>query len=662
MPNLDTTASDLVAQQRDALVERKELAQKTKDFRKLDDTSKLTEVKSLLKAYQTYIDLITNQSKTVHNSFLHIYSLLSEAPDPYPLLEASVDSLVTVDETVPRLEAENKHLQSANKRLSSQLEDVENRLQAEINTRQTVQNESDARAKEVEESWSAVLTEKQDNWSARERSLEERADSQERLVKELKASYEVSQRLGKDDSAQTSQVGASAAELEIVNSDLERANNRLAEVEARNEQLRLELAQKATSAGADSRAVPVDEDPAFLRLRSENSSLLRRVDEVKFEKDSHQRDWDSTLRGLRREIAGLTDDRNALRLKLSNRQDYEDVKRELEVLKSIEFATGDNNDAAEGDDQAGEDRDGSQDLEKLLMTRNKKLNNELTISRVSHQDLARQLEEVKAQLTDSTSDLDKLRHLNATLENDLSNMQRESPGVGPAMSIAGTYTSRHPGSNTRRGRFSPTSSIISGFDGSRGGGEGYGGGSGMLPMITAQRDRFKKRITELENDNSKAYQTVSSLRSEIAALQKDNLNLYEKTRYVSSYGRGQPIAGAASLNPNPSTVQMPENGNAGLDRYKSVYESRISPFAAFRGHESMRAMKRMSLPERAFLQATKVTLANRVSRNLFGIYFLTLHLIIIGMLYTSAGSPSHASTGRLVQRAAAMAESDSSKG
>jgi len=46
---LDTTASDIVTYQRDSLVERKELAQKTKDFKKLDDASKLNEFKGLLK-------------------------------------------------------------------------------------------------------------------------------------------------------------------------------------------------------------------------------------------------------------------------------------------------------------------------------------------------------------------------------------------------------------------------------------------------------------------------------------------------------------------------------------------------------------------------------------------------------------------------------------
>jgi homeobox protein cut-like len=49
IPSLDTAASDLVAHQRDSLVQRKDLAQKTKDFRKLDDANKLNEVKGLLK-------------------------------------------------------------------------------------------------------------------------------------------------------------------------------------------------------------------------------------------------------------------------------------------------------------------------------------------------------------------------------------------------------------------------------------------------------------------------------------------------------------------------------------------------------------------------------------------------------------------------------------
>lgn len=47
--NLDNTASEIVAFQRDSTVQRKDLAQKTKEFRKFDDATKLTEIKGLLK-------------------------------------------------------------------------------------------------------------------------------------------------------------------------------------------------------------------------------------------------------------------------------------------------------------------------------------------------------------------------------------------------------------------------------------------------------------------------------------------------------------------------------------------------------------------------------------------------------------------------------------
>lgn len=54
---MDTVASDIVAHQRDTLTQRKDLAQKTKDFRKLDDASKLSDIKGLLKCASTLAEL-----------------------------------------------------------------------------------------------------------------------------------------------------------------------------------------------------------------------------------------------------------------------------------------------------------------------------------------------------------------------------------------------------------------------------------------------------------------------------------------------------------------------------------------------------------------------------------------------------------------------------
>ncbi|KAL2827480.1 golgi membrane protein [Aspergillus pseudoustus] len=671
LAKLDSTASDIVAEQRDALVQRKDLAQKTKDFRKLDDASKLAEYKGLLKAYQGFIDLLTNQGKSSTSAFLQLYSSLSEAPDPYPLLETSVDSLVLAEETVPKLTSERQQLQSSVDRLTSQLEDTEKRLQEERTARKKLEENQDSKIKEVETSWSAVLSEKTNNWTAKEKSLEEKVENQDRLIKELKASYEVSQRLGQNEEGGQQQ-GASAAELELVSAELDKTSLRLTEMEARNEQLALELAQAVSHSKEEQTSI--DDDPAYLRLQSENSSLLRKLDAARFDRESERHTWEAKFLQSERQCTKVTAEKEELKGRLEKVADYEDIRRELEMIKSIEFSAVDDEDAeipgsTNGTAKAKDGKNSS--LEQLLLARNKKLTDELTVLRVSHRDLQGQLQTLREDLSTTKEELEKSQSLSTTLENDLLRLQQEAANAFPssAMSVAGTYTSKYPHSS-RRGGVSPTSSIISGFDQSAmsnntmeaiRAGEPVGGGSGLLPMIQAQRDRFKKKNGELEEELSKTYSTVKALRQEVASLQKDNLSLYEKTRYVSTYSRGQGALSSSSAyanQPSASSIHPSADTPSGLsvDRYQSAYEAQISPFAAFRGRESTRAYKRMSLPERVVFSLTRVILANRTSRNLFAGYCFALHILIFMMLYymSSMEIERHGSAGLGATTAAAM--------
>ncbi|KAI7549859.1 hypothetical protein KC317_g14450, partial [Hortaea werneckii] len=665
--SLDTTASDLVEHQKDSLVQRKELAQKTKDFRKLEDEKKLVEIKDLLKSYQGYVDLLTNHAKGAQAAFMQVYSPLSEAPDPYPLLEASIESLVTAEEVVPRLEGENQGLRKQNAKLNAQLEESEKSLEQERTKRVEVEQEQDRKIREVEGSWDRVLKEKEENWTAKEKALEEKAEGQERLLKELKANYEVSQRLersGGEETQDMSRGSATQAELDIVNSELEKANTRLADLESRNEQLRVELAQSAGQANSSAKSTAVEDDPAYMRLRSENQSLLRKLDTARYDKDSEKSSIESKLRGLEREISSLKADRDALQARVQKWNDYDEVKRERDMLRTIEFSTTDDTEA--GDEELQKQINGSADsttkngesLEQLLLSRNKKLSNDLTELRVSQNELHQRFEQLQEDLSTANMDLEKSQKLNATLENDLQKAQQHASNAFENMSVAGTWTSRHPaksayGSTRRGGGTSPTSSIIGGFDpnntgagsprlgsggleslragaggGGGGGGAGPDGGNqGILPMVTAQRDRFKKKISELEAELQKQYTLVSSLRSEIASLQRDNLNLYEKTRYVSTYNRASGGASSYAANPNPSTIPIGSSSSSSFDttgpaasasdRYRTAYEANLSPFAAFRGRETQRALKRMNLLERAVFQVTRMVLATRASRNLF---------------------------------------------
>ncbi|PTB63540.1 Golgi membrane protein [Trichoderma citrinoviride] len=634
--NLDNTASEIVTYQRDSTVQRKELAQKTKDFRKLDDATKLTEIKGLLKAYQTFIDLLTNHSKSVNSAFLKAYSSLSEAPDPYPLLEAAVDSMLVSEDTLPKVTEENQRLQKSVSKLTSQLEESESRLQSERAARKELEDQLESKVKEVETSWVAVLDEKKDNWEAKEKTLEEKIANQERLLSEVKANYEVNQRLGKagGEDQDGQRTGALNAELEMLHADLERTSSRLAEVEARNEQMRLELAQAKSS--QQTQSTSLEDDPGYMRMRSENSSLVRKLEAARVEKEGLKRELDSKLRSIQREVALLREEKESLKAKVDKWADYEDVKQELEVLKSIEFSTGDDDEAAQEIEGVASKGD---TLEKLLLARNKKLNDELTILRVSHQDLQRRLEDIQEELSRTNAELEKAQNLNEKLESDLESLQAEGANAFPSgASVAGTYITRAQG--RKGGRISPTSSIISGIDPRTTSGERepMGGGSGILPMVTAQRDRFRKRNAQLEQELSESHRVVQQLRQEVAALQKDNLNLYEKTRYVSTYSRGGATTSSSSAyatNPNPSTVTIGGSGNPGmeLDRYRKAYESNISPFAAFRGRESARAYRRMSLPERVVYSITRMVLASRTSRNLFAAYCVALHVLVFFSLY-----------------------------
>ena len=323
-------------------------------------------------------------------------------------------------------------------------------------------------------------------------------------------------------------------------------------------------------------------------------------------------------------------------------------------LQSIEFATldDDENDIRSYEREATENgvpKGDQESLEQMLLAKNKRLSNEMAILRVSHQDLQQQLDTLQETLSNTNAELERAQNLNVTLESDLANVQQAGPDTLPSsgISMAGTYTSRYPSSSFvgRRGRASPTSSIISGIDPTSTSrtmeairaGEPVGGGSGIMPMIQAQRDRFKQKNAELEKELSKQNSTVSSLRQEIASLQKDNLSLYEKSRYVSTYSRNQPVSSSSQYVSSPpgASIQVDANTSSGLsvDRYRSAYEANLSPFAAFRGRESARAYRKMSLPERVIFSITRMVLANRTSRNLFAGYCLALHVLIFVMLY-----------------------------
>ena len=57
----------------------------------------------------------------------------------------------------------------------------------------------------------------------------------------------------------------------------------------------------------------------------------------------------------------------------------------------------------------------------------------------------------------------------------------------------------------------------------------------LLSIVQSQRERFRLRVQELENENSQQSQNIAGLSQEIENLRLDNVKLYEKIKFLQNY-------------------------------------------------------------------------------------------------------------------------------
>ncbi|KAK7205025.1 CASP C terminal-domain-containing protein [Myxozyma melibiosi] len=604
---LDSQGLEIVENQKVSVVGRKELASKTKEFRKLPDDAKLTEIKSLLKAYQLEIDNLTKRGKAAENAFLNTYRVLAEAPDPYPLLEATLDSLMAGDEAAA--------LSTENARLKSQLARYADYDELKAKIAETEQKVIDVSAQKVsakEAELRALLDEKERNWKLREEDLTRQAQEAREQVREMRATHAVTEaRLVQHEQKLDEGVAGRFAEAELIAADLERVNLRALQTERRNLELRQELEKlKSTMGqGGGSEEERAEWKQKIDDLRSENAALGRKIDALREEAKTASDMEARTRRMLERDNARKTEEVEGLRKRLKSMADYDDIKRELDILKYVEFSAEAEDD---GDQWATESKPDAHEesLEQLLLSRNKKLNAELTTLRVAHNDATKRLAAVEADLSSTKTSLEQSQHLNRKLEEDLTSLHESTTGLNSGAIIV-------PG-----GADDDVRSQVGGSGAITPGGRSldqHVADLTILPIITQQRDRFRARNAELEQELRSEYSRISELRSQIERLQKDNVALYEKTRYLSTYRSN-------------SAAQV----NAGIDESSSYgrdYAEHISPFAQFRGREQERALSRMGPLERVIYGLTRVVLANKTSRNMFFSYLAGLHLFLMGTIW-----------------------------
>ncbi|KAG7700869.1 hypothetical protein KL933_004420 [Ogataea haglerorum] len=627
---MDAKGLEIQASQKESLLSRKDLATKTKAFKKLPEEEKLEQINQLVKSYQNEVDSLTKKNKTVENVFFHIYRALAEAPDPKRLLQISLEAVLSIKD-VEKLKAEKADLEEKllgyadYEQLKSKIAKSEEEMATAV--------EKQLQAKDSE--WQALLEEKELNWRKKELELGDTLGKLKKEVEELKVNDEIMRLRLKShahtlnteedgdsdtlaDGPDLKERAAGTVELQMLSRDAETAKLRVMELERRNEELRREI----SSARSD---VEIDKlrqmnNKRISELESENALLVARLEHERKNADKLKSEIQSKIEASQREVARLNSEAGQLRQRVNETQDYDEIKKELEVLRQIELG----------------DEDELPQLDSAIVQRNKKLNSELIEYRSKNEELTKKCETLEKQLSELTKQLERLSEMNSKLENDLMNLENGSSSndkwetmsmiSSVAPSVAGGSMIGAP---SRGGRLSPASSIAGGFEP----GASAQQNNSILPIITQQRDRFRMRNKELEEETKKQFSKIVELRREINALKNDNKGLYERIRFLQFHQDAKHTQTAAASSRDLES------------KYKDSYEQELHPIEQFRIMESQRISSRMSPFERIFIQVTRFVLSTKYSRLMFVAYCFGLHILVMMLMVYVLGSTTAGSSG-----------------
>ncbi|VDM40001.1 unnamed protein product [Toxocara canis] len=380
---------------------KKQLIEESAAFRENSDKAVRKAAVPLIKAFQAEVDRLTLRSKAAESLVIDLCRSLIQIPDPSPYLE-QLEPLLIKAKRLQSCEEEIAVLKSQLADLHSEYADLQNQgtvSAALSDTEKQLRAELDAYKEE--------MSVKQEELSTENKKLASTVADLEVKNREMNRTLDEARlKLEQKETAEDEQ-------LEIVSSDLEKALQRAKEAEREVARLREELAKfsegstTASESSAGEAALIRSKDNQIRKLLEENKSLSAKLSEVTTE---------SRLRidELTQELERHAEMLDRLETQLQAQSDYETIKKELRILKSVEFGE----DASwMGNVDSGVTSSATataeiqlggrvKALEELLVDKNRRLQNDNVALRMHNQQL--QESEVSAK-SDTTLSCDALQ-------------------------------------------------------------------------------------------------------------------------------------------------------------------------------------------------------------------------------------------------------------
>ncbi|KAJ7375021.1 intra-Golgi vesicle-mediated transport [Desmophyllum pertusum] len=627
--SLDSTATELADRQDESDTSRKKLVELSRDFKKNTPDEIRKKMAPLLKSFQAEIDALSKRSKASETAFLSIYKKLVDVPDPLPILEQAVVQQQKVSK-LQDYEIENKQLRETLEEYNTEFAEVKNQ-EVTINRLKEKLREYDdkmedrvqVRVKEREKDIQKLFSDKERTLQETQVSVAKKLGEAEHKAVTLQAAVDSTQSELFDVKAKFDEVAAArSSEIEILEADIERTNQRALSAERQVETLQEELvvAQNALQNASDTQRPNMSETiDAISRssleheLAAKERQISQLVSDVQHLQVTHSRLKESGANEIGRledQLASKTTALQQLEAKLDEQNNYEEINRELSILKSIEFSTSE--ERRDGEKMVSKPKS----LEMLLLDKNKRLQSENTSLKVENVDITGRYSELHLQYNEAVNTVKEQKELITQLETDLLSVNAlPSAFRGQGEGEAGPPSEKELVTNAVQQAVAPAVGLS---------GENVAMES-LLPIVASQRERFKIRNMELEAQLRHNQQQISVLQNEVDTLRSDNVKLYEKIKFLQSY----PTKGAGG-----------RDDEGAVSRYSSQYEQRLDPFSAFNQREKQQRYMGLSPHEKVTLNLGRFIMSNKVARTIAFFYSLLVHLLIFLVLYKLAYTES----------------------
>uniref|UniRef100_A0A2K6RSJ1 Homeobox protein cut-like n=1 Tax=Rhinopithecus roxellana TaxID=61622 RepID=A0A2K6RSJ1_RHIRO len=344
------------------------------------------------------IDALSKRSKEAEAAFLNVYKRLIDVPDPVPALDLGQQLQLKV-QRLHDIETENQKLRETLEEYNKEFAEVKNQevtikaLKEKIREyEQTLKNQAETIALEKEQKLQNDFAEKERKLQETQMSTTSKLEEAEHKVQSLQTALEKTRtELFDLKTKYDEETTAKADEIEMIMTDLERANQRAEvaqrEAETLREQLSsanhsLQLASQIQKAPDVEQAIEVlTRSSLEVELAAKEREIAQLVEDVQRLQASLTKlreNSASQISQLEQQLSAKNNTLKQLEEKLKGQADYEEVKKELNILKSMEFAP------SEG---AGT-QDAAKPLEVLLMEKNRSLQSENAALRISNSDLS----------------------------------------------------------------------------------------------------------------------------------------------------------------------------------------------------------------------------------------------------------------------------------